>query len=313
MSAIRLCCPADAIGDPDLAANHGDVPLPMPIGDPSDVPGIMKTDLGLEQGDKADLEGLLIPESSPVKVAVVPDEPAASEVLIDFVKVMEGGATEHDAAIDADTDESLLLIDTDSESEGALDVKVYANQNPLSSDHLSLHLPKCRACSVRDGKATKSFSRRRKQLKAIVVAADAIARPFGAVAHLDHIATESKSEAAKAARYCRNKHDEQTSFCIAYPSNNRETDSIMDASHSFDDDDAPVVRRWWADAAPQFAKAAQTIRTQRPLAHYKSAPYGPQANGRAENFNRVLVEGTRCSVLKSELGERRWPLAIVLF
>ena len=86
----------------------------------------------------------------------------------------------------------------------------------------------------------------------------------------------------------------------------------MDASHSFDDDDAPVVRRWWADAAPQFAKAAQTIRTQRPLAHYKSAPYRPQANGRAENFNRLLVEGTRCSVLKSGLGERRWPLALFI-
>ena len=127
-----------------------------------------------------------------------------------------------------------------------------------------------------------------------------MARPFGAMVHLDNIAMESRWEAAKAVRYSLNMHDEQAGFCMAYPSNNHETDSIMDASHSFDDD-APVVRRWWTDAAPEFAKAARTIRAQRPLAHYKSAPYPPQANGRAEHFNRLLVEGTRCSLLESGL------------
>ena len=95
-------------------------------------------------------------------------------------------------------------------------------------------------------------------MKAVVIAAEAIARPFGATGHVDHMAM--KSEAAKAARYCLNMHDEQTSFCMAYPSNNRETDSIMDTSHSFDDS-APVVRRWWTDAVPEFAKAGRNIRT----------------------------------------------------
>ena len=129
---------------------------------------------------------------------------------------MEDGTTPFDAAIDADPDEPPLLIDTDSESEGALDVRAYANQNALSSDHLSLHLPKCKGCSVCDGgKAAKSISRRRKQLKASVTAADAVARAFGAVVHLDYIARESRSEAANASRYFFNMHDEQTSFCMA--------------------------------------------------------------------------------------------------
>ena len=96
-------------------------------------------------------------------------------------------------------------------------------------------------------------------MKAIVIAADAIARPFGAMVHLDNLAMESKSEAAKAALYFLKLHDEQTSFCMAYPSNCRETDSILDASNSFDND-VPVVRRWWTDAAPESAKAARTIR-----------------------------------------------------
>ena len=93
-------------------------------------------------------------------------------------------------------------------------------------------------------------------MKAIVIAADAVARPCGAMVHLDYIAMESKFEAAKATRHCLNMHDERTRFCMAYPSNSRETDSIMDASHSYDDD-VPVVRRWWTDAAPEFAKVAE--------------------------------------------------------
>ena len=86
----------------------------------------------------------------------------------------------------------------------------------------------------------------------------------------------------------------------------------MDAMHRFDDD-VPVIRRWWTDAAPEFATAAGRIRSLRPLAHYKSAPYRPQANGRAERYNRLMIEGTRCFLLQSGLGERWWPLAITLF
>ena len=88
MLAVRLCCPADVTGGPDAATSDGDVPLPMPMGDPGDVPGTMKTDVGLEQRDNANLEGFLSADSSPVKTAVEPDEPAASEVLRDFLKVL---------------------------------------------------------------------------------------------------------------------------------------------------------------------------------------------------------------------------------
>ena len=64
----------------------------------------------------------------------------------------------------------------------------------------------------------------------------------------------------------------------------------MDAVHRFDND-VPAVRRGWTDAAPEVAFAAQTIRATRPLAHYTSAPHRPQANGRAERVNRLLIEG----------------------
>ena len=104
---------------------------------------------------------------------------------------------------------------------------------------------------------------------------------------------ESTSEAARAARYSLNMHDERTGFCMAFPGNSCAAGTSVDASHYFKDD-APVVRRLWADAAPEFAKAAGTIRALRQFAHYKSAPYRPQANGRAERFNRIMIEGTRC-------------------
>ena len=75
------CCPADVTGGPDVATSDSDVPLPVPMGDPGDAPGAMKSVLGSEQGEKADLEGLFGFESSPVKVVVEPDEPAARESL----------------------------------------------------------------------------------------------------------------------------------------------------------------------------------------------------------------------------------------
>ena len=81
---------------------NGDVTLPVPMRDPGDVPGTMKSDFGLEQREKANLEVLFGSESSPVKAVVEPDEPAAREVLRSFVKVAEDGTTPFDAAIDAD-------------------------------------------------------------------------------------------------------------------------------------------------------------------------------------------------------------------
>ena len=77
----------------------------------------------------------------------------------------------------------------------------------------------------------------------------------------------------------------------------------MDAMHQ-SDDDIPVIRRWWTDAALEFMPAAGRIRAQRPLAHYMSASYRPQANGRAERFNRPMIEGTRWFFLQAGLGER---------
>ena len=180
----------------------------------------------------------------------------------------------------------------------------------ITSPYIFRNKHGCAGCDI--AKTVKSNSRKRKPPIAIVVAADAIARPFGAMVHLDHTAMEPKSEAARAARYTLNIRDKRASFCVAYPSNTRDTDTIMDASYLFDDD-SPVIRRWWTDAAPEFAKAARTIRTIGPLAHYKSAPYRPQAKGRAERFNRLMIEWTRCFLLQFGLGERWWPLAIVLF
>ena len=43
------------------------------------------------------------------------------------------------------------------------------------------------------------------------------------------------------------------------------------------------------------------------------APYRPQANGRAEQFSRLMIEGTRCFLHQAGLGERWWPSAIKLW
>ena len=96
---------------------------------------------------------------------------------------------------------------------------------------------------------------------------------------------------------------------MAFPSHSRSAEAVLDAVHRFDDAN-PTIRRWWSDSAPEFSSAARTIRTTRPLAHYRSTPYRPQANGKAERKNRLAIAGARCLLLQSGLSERWWPLAI---
>ena len=207
----------------------------------------------------------------------------------------------------------VLFVDDDTEADDALDTTIYENRDPLSCDHLALHLPKCKGCSGCDmGKTLKSNSRRRKRPKVFVSPPDATTQPFGAMVHLDTIAMEPNSEASQAARYCLNVHDERTSFRMAFPSHKRDAGSVVDAMHRFDDD-CKVIRHRWTDAAHEFISATGRIRAQRPLAHYMSAPYRPQASGRAERSNRLMIEGTRCFLLQAAFGERWWPLAIKLW
>ena len=91
-----------------------------------------------------------------------PDDLAAEDVLRDFVKDFEGGTTKRDITIDGDNDVLPLKIESDSEADDPLDMKVYANQNPLDPARLALHLPKCKGCPGCDeAKTVKSNSRRR--------------------------------------------------------------------------------------------------------------------------------------------------------
>ena len=116
------------------------------------------------------------------------------------------------------------------------------------------------------------------------------------MARLDHIAMERNSEASRAARYSLNIHDEKTGYFSAFPSHARDAEAVLDAVHRFDDDE-PAIRRWWTDAAPEFAAAARTIRSTRPLAYYNSTLPRLQAIGRAERVNRLMIEGTRCLLM----------------
>ena len=84
---------------------------------------------------------------------------------------------------------------------------------------------------------------------------------------------------------------------------------MVDALHEHDSC-PPRVRRLWTDSAPEFRAAARHIRQQRPFAHYSSTPHRPQANGRAERFNRLAIEGTRATLMACGMPDRWWPLAI---
>ena len=82
---------------------------------------------------------------SAIDVASEPDTPADVSGLKNFIRTLEGCKTKFDAEVD---DEHVpLLLDDFTEADNALGMKIYENRDPLSCDHLALHLPKCKGCS----------------------------------------------------------------------------------------------------------------------------------------------------------------------
>ena len=55
-----------------------------------------------------------------------------------------------------------------------------------------------------------------------MTAPDAETLLFEAIVHVDHIAMEAGSEAAKAARYCLNIRDEKTDYFMPFPSHSKD-------------------------------------------------------------------------------------------
>ena len=118
------------------------------------------------------------------------------------------------------------------------------------------------------------------------------------------------SEAARSAKFSLNMLDERTKFAGVFPSNSRDTDTVVVAHHAFDNP-VPEIRRWWSDNAPEFVAASQMIRAMRPVAHFRSIPNVPQSsNGVIERFNRTLMEGAAASLMMAAFPASWWVCAV---
>ena len=194
MPAVRFCCPAYAGRIVDDQKPDSDVLQSVSSGVCTDVVfnSSPKTFGWKEQRDFVGSEARNAERIPAIEMTTELDESAEVACLRNFTRTLEGGPSEFGAEVDDNDIRSFLHENTDAEDE--LDVKIYKNQDPLSPDHLALHLPKCKGCSGCDmGKSFKSHSRRRKQPKVFVSLLDATAQPFGAMAHLDTIAMEPNS------------------------------------------------------------------------------------------------------------------------
>ena len=148
-----------------------------------------KTLRGKEQWDCVGSEAPNAEHFPAIELATEPAESAEVAVLRNFIRTLEGGPSKFHAEVD-DHDILLLLIEN-TDAEDKLDMKIYKNQDPLSPDHIALHLPKCKGCSGCDmGKTFKSHSRRRKRPKVFVSLPDATAQHFRAMVHMDTLAME---------------------------------------------------------------------------------------------------------------------------
>lgn len=96
-----------------------------------------------------------------------------------FQRIFDGGPTEYDGEIDND---QIPVTCVDRETEEELDLKLRADVNPLSAEHLATHVPEsvgCARCAM--GKTAKSRSQRRANPGVTVQTLDAEERPFGAM------------------------------------------------------------------------------------------------------------------------------------
>ncbi|CAK0813605.1 unnamed protein product, partial [Prorocentrum cordatum] len=138
---------------------------------------------------------------------------------------------------------------------------------------------------------------------------DPLSRGSSAPLPMDHVEMERGSDARRAAPYALNITDEGTGLFSSYPAVRRDASAVLDSVRRFEDT-PEKIKRWWGDHVPEFRAAARQIREQRTLARYRSTPYRPQANGKAERMNRLSVEGTRALLHQSGFSESWWPLAI---
>ena len=97
-----------------------------------------------------------------------------------------------------------------------------------------------------------------------------------------------------------------------FPSKTKKKEAVLQFINTFDDA-IPQIRRIWTDGGPEFAAAAKTIRQQRPFAHYVSIPGRATSNGKAENSNRLVVEGGRCNLIQASFNEAWWPFAVAFW
>ena len=148
---------------------------------------------------------------------------------------MTGGKTSYDDKIHADDEPvPIVLGEPDCEPEPEFNGSLFSNAHPHGPIHLSTHLPKstgCEGCGL--AKAAKSPSRRKLRFTNVRPEPDAEG-DFGALVHGDHIEMERGSDAARAARFCLNLHDERTLFFRPFPVHAKDTNSVVDALHKFD-------------------------------------------------------------------------------
>ena len=222
-----------------------------------------------------------------------------------FVRALDGGHGAHDDAAYGDTAQLKVAPVPDAPEELIAPTRKSAH---LSVHHLALHLPadvaNCKGCAF--AKKTRQYSRRRPKSGVTIESEDAVAQPFGACFHLDHITMKHGTEAAKSASGALSVLDEKTEFKGLMPTNSREHREVLQQVRQFEGaEPAQQARRWWTDCAPEFRAASREIRRLRPLAHFTSPPYRPCANGIIERSNRVVEEGTNAALCIGG-GDAKW-------
>ena len=187
------------------------------------------------------------------------------------------------------------------------DPMVIVRAKPIPVDHLICHQPFHPGCDIcRQAKLRSHQHRRLKNQSEAKRRAQEVESPKSFLEQIscDHL--EARDEGANDEGYALICIDKFSGAMYAYPSRNKNHDSVVKSLHHFCRSVKSIVS---SDRAPQILSAIRELG----LHPDPSAPNTELHNAVAESAIRTVRQGTRSLLLQSGLGLEHWPRAMSCF
>ena len=172
--------------------------------------------------------------------------------------------------------------------------------DPLSREHLLLHMPRLANCDgCRLAKVRSSHARRCDDDHSYVGA-----KTFGDLVTLDHLVPSKYELGESGEKVALVVLDLATRFCGVYADRDKSVDTVLARLRHFYGDHSAV--KLYSDGANELRLAAARLRA----VHETSTPYRPKSNGVIERQVQTVVQAARTLLHHSGVPIELWTYAV---